>query len=97
MRSLPAYNKLVNKRSQERLEIEDFDSWTNTISAEAEELTSQFKADESNHHICMIIGYNEITQEIAVSDSWGPKYELRWVHIDIAKAVSSRGGFAIDF
>ena len=97
MRSLPAYNKLVNKRSQERLEIEDFGSWANTISAEAEELTSLFKADESNHHICMIIGYNKITQEIAVSDSWGPKYELRWVHIDIAKAVSSRGGFAIDF
>jgi hypothetical protein len=44
----------------------------------------------------MIIGYNEQTSEIAVSDSWGPRYGLRWVHIDIAKAVTSRGGFVID-
>ena len=45
----------------------------------------------------MVIGYNEATNEVAVSDSWGPRYELRWVHLDIAKAVTSRGGFVIDF
>jgi len=54
-------------------------------------------AQKENYHICMIIGYNEETQELAVSDSWGPAYELRWVHIDIAKAVTSSGGFVIDF
>jgi len=47
----------------------------------------------------MIIGYNEATNELAVSDSWGPRYEIRWVHTDIANAVSSKynDGFVIDF
>ena len=45
----------------------------------------------------MVIGYNESTNEVAVSDSWGPRYELRWVHLDIAKAVTSRGGFCDRF
>jgi hypothetical protein len=27
----------------------------------------------------MIIGYNKITGEVAVSDSWGPEYEERWI------------------
>lgn len=45
----------------------------------------------------MVVGYNEATNEVGVSDSWGPRYELRWVHVDIARAVTSSGGFVIDF
>lgn len=29
-------------------------------------------------HICLITGYNEKTSEIAISDSWGPKFNERW-------------------
>ena len=32
----------------------------------------------------MIIGYNEATQELAVSDSWGARFELRWVPLSVA-------------
>jgi hypothetical protein len=39
---------------------------------------------ESNHHLCMIIGYNENTGELAVSDSWGARFELRWVPVEVA-------------
>lgn len=96
MRSLDQYNEVANTRTKERENVEDFAAWSTDITAEAMEVVPQLRADE-NYHICMVIGYNEATNEVAVSDSWGPRYELRWVHLDIAKAVTSRGGFVIDF
>ena len=39
-------------------------------------------------HARLIIGYNKKTREIAISDSWGPKYSERWVKIDDARKVS---------
>lgn len=96
MRSLPSYNKIANARTKERATVTDFAKWKEDIEAEAKNVVSSMKNNESNHHICMIIGYNEATDELAVSDSWGERYELRWIHIDIAKAVTSRGGFVID-
>jgi hypothetical protein len=96
MRSLEEYNTIANARSKERASVKDFSQWKETISLEAESVSDRLEVNESNHHICMIIGYNEETNELAVSDSWGARYALRWVHIDIAKAVTSRGGFVID-
>jgi hypothetical protein len=97
MRSLDQYNKIANRRTKERREVTDFVTWAETIKAESKDVVSSLKSIKENHHICMIIGYNEKTNEVAVSDSWGIRYELRWVHIDIARAVTSRGGFVIDF
>jgi hypothetical protein len=39
-------------------------------------------------HICLIIGYNEQTGELAISDSWGPKFAERWVSVSDAQRVS---------
>jgi hypothetical protein len=97
MRSLEEYNRIANDRTAKRKSIKEFDIWTKQIQKESDDVSLGMKANQSNHHICMIIGYNEKTRELAVSDSWGPRYELRWVHIDIAKAVTTRGGFVIDF
>ncbi|MGJ8673399.1 C39 family peptidase [Rubritalea sp.] len=96
MRSLDEYNKIANKRTKERESITDFSAWAETTSEEAEQLRESFELNYTNHHICLIIGYNEATNEIAVSDSWGPRYALRWVNIDIAQAVTNPGGFVID-
>jgi len=42
----------------------------------------------SGGHVCLIIGYNKKSGEIATSDSWGPKFSERWVKIaDAAKAT----------
>ncbi len=97
MRSLETYNKIANARTRQRADVKDFAQWAKEISKEAQEVAPSLKNDNTHHHICMIIGYNEKTNELAVSDSWGPRYELRWVHLDIAKAVTSPGGFVIDF
>jgi hypothetical protein len=36
----------------------------------------------------MIIGYNSKTDEIAISDSWGPQFAERWITTDEANAIS---------
>lgn len=97
MCSLDDYNQIANDRSKARESVEDFAAWASEISAEAAEVAPRLAGVKDNFHICMVIGYNESTNEVAVSDSWGPRYEVRWVHIDIARAVTNRGGFAIDF
>lgn len=96
MRSLKEYNKIANQRTKERASVTDFSDWTVAIAQQAEEVAPRMLERLENYHICMIIGYNEETNELAVSDSWGARYELRWVHVDIAKAVTSAGGFVID-
>lgn len=96
MRSLSRYNKIATQRTNERKEITDMKAWSEKIQSEADSVKSSLLTN-SNHHICMVIGYNEETNEVAVSDSWGPEFEIRWVHVDIAKAVTSNGGFVIDF
>lgn len=42
----------------------------------------------SGAHICLIIGYNAESNEIAISNSWGPGYEIHWVSMRDAEAVT---------
>jgi len=97
MKSLADYNKIANARTVARRDVSDLSHWATEIQAEADKVSGRLKSTDGNYHICMIIGYNEATNELAVSDSWGPRYALRWVSVDIAKAVTTRGGFVIDF
>jgi hypothetical protein len=43
----------------------------------------------------LIIGYNRATDEIALSDSWGPSYAERWITADEAEAISQSAMAAI--
>ncbi len=95
MSSHKLYNEVANKRTAERARRKNLAGWGAKTAAEAEKVVPRLSND-TNLHICMIVGYNEKTRELAVSDSWGPSYELRWINIDIAKAVTTRGGFVID-
>jgi hypothetical protein len=45
----------------------------------------------------MIIGYNEQTGELAVSDSYGPGFEERWITAEEAAAVSQGLFYVIEF
>jgi hypothetical protein len=95
MASLDAYNELANRLTRERGAIEDHEAWSAKVGKIGERALQELEAD-SNHHICLIIGYNEKTGELAVSDSWGPRYELRWIPLGLAQAVTTRGGYVID-
>jgi hypothetical protein len=44
-------------------------------------MADQNEATATGGHICLIIGYNALTDEIAISDSWGPHFAERWVDL----------------
>jgi hypothetical protein len=47
-----------------------------------EELSKERKPDfgpMSGLHMRLVVGYNEKTREIAISDSWGPHFAERWI------------------
>ena len=46
------------------------------------------RPDASNNHVCLIIGYNGETEELAISDSWGPEFRERWITVEEAEAIS---------
>ncbi|MEO5715332.1 MAG: hypothetical protein ABIT37_17775 [Luteolibacter sp.] len=92
--SMEAYNELADKNTEARKSVKDWKAYATEIAAPAGTLAKSAKP-ESNHHICMIVGYNEATQELAVSDSWGPRFERRWVPVSVANWASMGGIFMI--
>lgn len=53
--------------------------------------SGQAEDSQANGHICLIIGYNKQTGEIAISDSWGPLFAERWVDHREAERVTTGG------
>ena len=94
MCSVDSYNEVADKNTEKRGRVTDWMAHATEIAAENVKYADTPKSD-SNHHICMIIGYNETTQEVAVSDSWGPRFELRWVPIPVADWANVGGLFMI--
>ena len=43
----------------------------------------------------MIIGYNDKTGEIAISDSWSRAYEIRWLTLQEANAINKGQSYVI--
>ena len=95
MFSSDAYNKYANTRTNKRLEVTDWDDWKKITLREARNL-DLFK-DFNTGHACLITGYNKATNEIAVSDSWGPQFNERWVAAEKADQVSQGSISIIDF
>ena len=95
MSSLRLYNKIANERTERRDEETSFSEYAEAIAIEAKSNADKLY-NRGNYHICMIVGYNETTGEIAVSDSWGKAYERRWIHHLEAEAVSQEAGYVID-
>jgi hypothetical protein len=94
MRSLKPYNETANNNTSRRNGVKDWAAWATEIAAKAAEVVKQ-ESEQEAHHICMIVGYNEKTNELAVSDSWGASYERRWVPAPVANWASSGGLFMI--
>lgn len=87
MSTVPLWNDSVNTRTQQRARVSDWDTWkrdTDAIARSARNL----RADRNYAHVCMIIGYNPVTQEVAVSDSWGPDYAERWTTLAEVNALT---------
>lgn len=95
MFSSKAYNQYANQRTKDRRSVTDWEAWGKSTkkSARSIELTK----DIMSAHACMIVGYNKETGEIAVSDSWGPSYNERWISAEQAEQVSQGSIYLVSF
>lgn len=82
-----ALSDKIHKRTAERAAMTDPAEWKKRLE-EDRKLARKLKPNPNNGHICMIIGYNSATGELAVSDSWGPEYRERWWLMEEAQALS---------
>jgi hypothetical protein len=97
MFSTNEFNEAANSRKKMRLETAtDSKDWKKTLS-EARKSARKFKKFTDTAHVCMIIGYNKETGEIAISDSWGPEFAERWVTPEEAEAISQNDFQIITF
>ncbi|MCB1064244.1 MAG: C39 family peptidase [Verrucomicrobiae bacterium] len=94
--STEEFNDIANRRSEARKELKgtEFASYAAQVKSESE--TASLPKDTSRSHIVIIIGYNETTNEIAFSDSWGERFTERWISLPEAAQVSQDYFYVID-
>lgn len=79
-----SYYAIVTKSRSERAACPDLKIWLKS-------LKNIRVPARGEAHMCMIIGYNENTEEIAVSNSWGDRESAPgWVPLKVAQKVSQR-------
>jgi hypothetical protein len=96
MFSTNEYNEIANGRTKEREGMTDPAAWKKAV-ADARKGQKPLQPNRNEGHVCMIIGYNKQTGEVAVSDSWGPAYEVRWITGVEATQVSQGSMTVIGF
>lgn len=87
MFSTDEFNAAADERMRRRKDMGAPASWSAGLEGVRKD-AKKWRKDPEAGHICMIIGYNEQTGELAVSDSWGPQFAERWITAEEAKAVS---------
>lgn len=85
----PEYEEIRNQSRRERSKYTNPKEWL--------KVTRKFKApSKGGSHMCLIIGYNEKTDEIAVTNSWGDhEIQPSWVPVKIARKVSQGKTFVL--
>lgn len=92
--STKEFNQTANQRSKERKETADFAAYAGKVKADSE--ANSLPADRTTGHVVIVIGYNETTNEIAFSDSWGERFAERWITIPEAEQISQQYFYVID-
>jgi hypothetical protein len=96
MFSTPDFNRAANERMAARRSMTDPAAWSASLEP-ARKGADDWAKDPATAHLCMIIGYNDQTGELAVSDSYGPEFEERWITSEEAAAVSQGDFYVIEF
>lgn len=96
MFSMDAVNADLNSRMAARGTMTDPGAWNKSLEP-VRKSAKKIAIDVQQGHMCMIIGYNEKTGEIAVTDSWGPRFAERWMTEEEANAVSQGQLMVINF
>jgi hypothetical protein len=93
MFSTKEYNDIADARTKAREGVTDASEWRKAI-ADSRKGQKPLKVDRNTAHMCMIIGYNKDTGEIAVSDSWGDQFAERWI-LGVEAGQVSQGQFVV--
>lgn len=79
-------NRDLSLRIKERAST-DLTTW-NKILEPKRKAARSLRKNPNNGHVCLLIGCNRKTGELATSDSWGPEFIERWITIEEARALS---------
>jgi len=77
----------ISKRSMLRSGVTDWAAYKQMLKP-WRQAARRIRTNPEGSHMCMIIGYNTATGEIAISDSWGPAFAERWITEEEANAIS---------
>ena len=92
--STEEFNKRVNERMAHRIAVANWEEWKNNFLPSLKK-TIPLQPDPMYGHICLIIGYNEKTREIAISDSWGSAATERWMTEEEARQIKQTSGITV--
>jgi hypothetical protein len=76
----------LTRRTRERI-TSDPTTWAKTLEPKRKAARS-IRKNPQNGHVCLLIGCNRKTGELATSDSWGPEFAERWITLEEARALS---------
>lgn len=79
-------NRDLSLRLKERASS-DLPTW-NKILLPKRKAARTLRKNPQNGHVCLLIGCNRQTMELATSDSWGPEFAERWITLEEARALS---------
>lgn len=90
------FNSLANAYSTERATLADTAA-LKTWAAERRRLGATLAPESGSGHLCLLIGYNRATGELAFSDSWGPNFAERWLPAAAVQAVADGTCWTLNF
>ena len=91
------FERAISKRKAERAKVTDWAAWTTTLQDLDKTLIPEaIGKTPSDGGQRMIIGYNDKTGEIAISDSWSSAFAIRWMTLAEANAINAGQSYVIE-
>ena len=92
------FERAISQRKAARSKVTDWSVWAAQLVAgdDLEIARDITKTPEDGGHQRMIIGYNDKTGEIAISDSWSKAYAIRWMTLREANAINAGQSYVIE-
>lgn len=97
MSSTPSFNALAGAYTKDRAAVAADPEALKTFAAERRRLGATLAPESDAAHLCLLIGYNRVTGELAFSDSWGPDFAERWLPAAAVQAVSAGEVWVLNF
>lgn len=88
-----AIDNPINEHTAARAGVVDWKTWADSLKP-ARQNAKKLAREGDSGHVCLIIGFNRETGELALSDSWGPASAERWITVEEAAAIS-QGSMAV--